>query len=315
MGSIRKKRRPDRFQKFFFPVLLFAASSLYGQVSSVLFSTELQSIEKKLASPLNPAEKNRVLRDMARLMELSGNIEAAAGTWNEAARALASDYDALAKSAACLAAIGEFDAALGVLKTVFQASASGLLPAAEPGLRARYLAAQIEAFRSGEPSALSSLLRDAAFSAYKPAIYYGIWKISGDAASRNRLLSEFPQSPEALALKDGSDVAAAPTALWLLGFPGTPPESAGPPERRLPAEPAVPENPGGPAVLQAGLFGREENAQTLAARLRNAGFVPIISIKKVNGTAYWAVGVPPGGDYANTVLLLKDAGFEAFPGW
>ncbi|MDR0587201.1 MAG: hypothetical protein LBG26_08185, partial [Treponema sp.] len=223
MGLIRKKRRPDRFQKVFFPVLLFAASSLYGQVSSVLFSTELQSIEKKLASPLSPVEKNRALRDMARLMELSGNIEAAARTWNEAARALASDYDALARSAACLAAIGEFDAALGVLKTVLQASASGLLPAAEPGLRVRYLAAQIEAFRSGEPSALSSLLRDAAFSVYKPAIYYGIWKISGDAASRNRLLSEFPQSPEALALKDGSDVAAAPTALWLLGFPGTPP--------------------------------------------------------------------------------------------
>jgi hypothetical protein len=320
MGLIRKKSRPDRFQKaaVFFPVVLFAASSLYGQVSSVLFSTELQSIEKKLASPLSSAEKNRALRDMARLMELSGNIEAAARTWNEAARAL-SDYDALAKSAACLAAIGEFDAALGVLKPVLQASASGLLPAAEPGLRARYLAAQIEAFRSGESSALSSLLPDAAFSVYKPAIYYGIWKISGDEASRNRLLSEFPQSPEALALKDGSDVVSAPTALWLLGFPssGIPPgQSAGVPEQRLPAEPVVSpaaENPGGPVMLQAGLFGREENAQALAGRLRNAGFAPVISTKTVNGTAYWAVGVPPGKDHNATVLLLKDAGFEAFP--
>ncbi|MDR2144391.1 MAG: hypothetical protein LBP29_08485, partial [Treponema sp.] len=174
--------RPGRFQKAaaFFPVLLFAAASLYGQVSSVLFSTELQSIEKKLASPLSPAEKNRVLRDKARLIELSGNIEAAAGVWNEAARVLVSDYDALAKSAACLAAVGEFDAALGALKTVLDASASGLLPAAEPGLRARYLAAQREAFQSGESAALTSLLPDAAFSGYKPAIYYGIWKIFGD---------------------------------------------------------------------------------------------------------------------------------------
>ncbi|MDR2049354.1 MAG: SPOR domain-containing protein [Treponema sp.] len=322
MGLTRKKSLPGRFQKAaFFSVLLFAAASVYGQVSSVLFSTELQSIEKKLASPLSPAEKNRVLRDMARLMELSGNIEAAARAWSEAARAV-SDYDALVKSAACLAAVGEFDAALGVLKTVLQASASGPVSAAESGLRARYLAALIEAFRSGETSALSSLLPDAAFLAYKPAVYYSIWKISGDAASRNRLLSEFPQSPEALALKDGS-VVGAPTALWLLGFPssGSPPgQSAGTglPEQRLPAESVVlpaAESSGGPVMLQAGLFGREENAQTLAGRLRNAGFAPVISTKTVNGTAYWAVGVPPGTDHNVTILLLKDAGFEAFPVW
>jgi tetratricopeptide (TPR) repeat protein len=305
-----------------FSFVMFAAAALYGQAPPALFSTEVQSLEKKLSTPLNPAEKNRALRDMARLMELSGNIEAAARAWNEAARTLPSDYDALTRSGACLAALGEFDAALNVLGAVLRASAaSGLSPAAEPALRARYLTAQIEAFRSGESSALSPLLQDAAFSAYKPGIYYGIWRISGDAASRNRLLSEFPQSPEALALKDGSAVSAAPTAFWLLGplssgiLSG---RTEGLPEQRLPpAEPPVPQVTGGraagPVTLQAGLFGREENARALAGRLRGAGFAPVISTKTVNGTAYWAVGVLPGADYNATILLLKDAGFEAFP--
>jgi hypothetical protein len=302
-----------------FFLVMFIAASLYGQTTPTLFSTELQSIERKLASSLSPTEKNRALRDMARLMELSGNVEAAARAWNEAARALPSDYDALVKSGACLAALGEFDAALNMLGAALKASAaSGLSPAAEPALRARYLAAQIEAFRSGETSALSPLLPDAAFSAYKPGIYYSIWKISGDAAIRNRLLSEFPQSPEALVLKDNPAVGAAPTALWLLGLPSgaLSVPAVAQPERRLPAEPALPpaaESGQGPAMLQAGLFGREENAQTLAGRLRNAGFAPVVSIKTVNGTAYWAVGVLPGADHNATILLLKDAGFEAFP--
>ncbi|MDR0402380.1 MAG: SPOR domain-containing protein [Treponema sp.] len=313
MGLIKK----SRFQKagaFF--LIWFAAASVYGQLSSVPLSTEVKSIEKKLSSPLSPAEKNRALRDLARLMELSGNIEAAGRIWGEAARALPSDLDAPVKSAACLAAAGEFDAALNLLAPVFQAAAAS--GSSEPGLRARYLAAQIEAFRSGETPALSSLLQDAAFAAYRPGIYYSIWKISGDGASRNRLISEFPHSPEALSLKDGSAVAAAPTALWLLGLPSAGPVvAASPAEPRLPsrAGPAIPAETqsGGPVMLQAGLFGREENARALAGRLRGAGFTPVVSTKTVNGTEYWAVGVLPGGDHAATILLLKDAGFEAFP--
>ena len=66
-------------------------------------------------------------------------------------------------------------------------------------------------------------------------------------------------------------------------------------------------------MLQTGLVGREENAQALAGRLQNAGFVPIITQKVVNGTLFWAVGVSPGQDHNYTILLLKDKGFEAFP--
>jgi cell division septation protein DedD len=78
------------------------------------------------------------------------------------------------------------------------------------------------------------------------------------------------------------------------------------------AQAAAPES-AGPKTLQAGLFGKEDNAHILAEKLRKAGFVPGISEKTVNGQRYWAVGVPPGQDYNRTILLLKDAGFEAFP--
>jgi cell division septation protein DedD len=66
-------------------------------------------------------------------------------------------------------------------------------------------------------------------------------------------------------------------------------------------------------MLQTGLFSREENAQALAGRLREAGFGVTITRRTVNGTGYWAVGVPPGPDHNRMILLLKDAGFEAFP--
>jgi cell division septation protein DedD len=66
-------------------------------------------------------------------------------------------------------------------------------------------------------------------------------------------------------------------------------------------------------MLQTGLFGREENARTMAERLRKAGFTPVIVRKTVNGGEHWAVGVAPGADPSRTILLLKDRGFESFP--
>jgi hypothetical protein len=67
------------------------------------------------------------------------------------------------------------------------------------------------------------------------------------------------------------------------------------------------------AVLQIGLFSREENTQAMAEKLKNAGFAAIVNRRRVNGTEYWAVGVPPGENINATILRLKDAGFESFP--
>lgn len=278
-------------------------------------TAEIAALEQALARHPGPQEKNRAMRELARLQELSGNLDGAARSWNEAAIALPErDYDALLHCASCLAASGEFDNAAAAAQTA--------LLSASPSIRIRALclSGQIEAFRTGNIAPLRSLLSDAAFVPFMPSIYYTIWKISGEAAWRSKLLADFPESPEALALGDGA-VNAAPTALWLLGsavpsvMAGIAGTGAAAANSVLPAESPAASAPeeGGPAMLQTGLFGREENARALAARLTQAGFKAMVTQKPVNGTVFWAVGVAPGQDHNRTILLLKDSGFEAFP--
>jgi hypothetical protein len=273
-------------------------------------SAKIASLEKTLARGPGPGEKNRAFRELARLQELSGNMESAARSWNEAVLALPErDYDALLHRASCLAASGEFDSAVDVARQA--------LLSADSGVRTRtlYLTGQIEAFRTGNTAPLRSLLSEQAFVPFGPAICYTIWKVSGEAAWRSKLLAEFPQSPEALALRDGV-VSPLPSALWLLGS-ALPLSGMGPvvsAEGGNHGEPPTPvSGETGPVMLQTGLFGQEENARVLAARLSRAGFQSMVTKKQVNGTIFWAVGVAPGQDHNRTILLLKDSGFEAFP--
>jgi hypothetical protein len=51
----------------------------------------------------------------------------------------------------------------------------------------------------------------------------------------------------------------------------------------------------------------------MAERLRRGGFTPLVTRRRVNGTEYWAVGVSPGENMNDTILALKNAGFESFP--
>ncbi|GHU81903.1 hypothetical protein FACS189468_5350 [Spirochaetia bacterium] len=331
----------------------FGKAALYGQnTGPVLLTAEVQGIEKKLGdSSVPPIERRRALIRLARLFELSGNIEGAAQAWNEAAYTESNnrDDDALLRSAACLIAMGELDRAESVVRTALFTNRDMRLI-----LKARYLGAQIEAFRSGNPAALIALLNDGDYRDVKPGIYYTLWNITGNQDYRTRLLREFPGSPEALIARgpDFTTVSVAPTAMWLL-MPGGPSRSPAPAitlpgtagssggssvgavtgvtlpgtiaaggsgagSARAPGNAGTaqaPSDQGGavPVMLQTGLFSREENAQVMAGRIREAGFGVTITRRTVNGTGYWVVGVPPGPDYSRMILLLKDAGFEAFP--
>jgi tetratricopeptide (TPR) repeat protein len=323
-------------------------SALSGQETSgpVLLAAEIQGIEKKLGDPtVPPAERRRALIQLARLFELSGNIEGAAQIWNEAAYTDPHnrDDDALLRSAACLIALGELDRAEVMVGTALRTGGDRRLI-----LKARYLGAQIEVFRTGNPAALTALLSDGDYRDEKPGIYYTLWQSTGNQDYRARLIQEFPGSPEALIARDPDSVAVsiAPTAMWLLMPGGTLPApaaalpsntgssvasgslpaagiitpgivaaggpGAGTAGKTAPA-PGTDRDGTAPVMLQTGLFSREENAQALADRLREAGFGVTITRRTVNGTGYWAVGVPPGPDHNRMILLLKDAGFEAFP--
>ena len=48
-------------------------------------------------------------------------------------------------------------------------------------------------------------------------------------------------------------------------------------------------------------------------RLQAAGFAAAVTRRTVNGTVYWVVYVPPGPDINQTIMQLKNAGFESFP--
>jgi hypothetical protein len=300
-----------------------SAGTAGGVPPSVLTGTEIQNIEKNLEkSGLSGAERRGLLIRLAQIQELAGNIEAAAQHWAAAAVAEPGKRDdlSLVKGAYCLAAMGEWDRAGAAAKTVALAGQAG------PALfLARYVAAQAEAFGSGELTALTALADAPGYVSRRPAIYYTLWKISGAGPAaegaepwKNRLIAEFPRSPEGRIAAGAKGAAeAVPAAMWLF-FPGRREISLE--TAALPAAPAA--NPATPAAnpaaagrgaLQTGLFGNEANARKQAERLRAAGFTPAVSTRRVNGTDYWAVNVPPGQDTGQTILRLKDAGFESFP--
>jgi cell division septation protein DedD len=299
--------------------LFFTGSRLFAQAAPILLSAEIAALEKKASdSKLSSPERKQALEKMARLFELSGNAERAAAAWGEAALAAvpgAGDLADLLQSGRCLAAIGDFDKAEAVIRPVLAASDKVLL------VKARLLAAWIEAFKTGQTEALNALLSNPDFSGYKPGIYYAIRRISGasETALAARLLTEFPQSPEARIVRNDGPVNASPAVFWLLtGQPvstGRPVEEAVPSgvSSRIPSGVPSDAYSDRPVILQTGLFSREENARALAERLRNNGFTPVVSKKTVSGKEHWIVGVEPGSNPSQTMLLLKDKGFESFP--
>jgi hypothetical protein len=310
--------------------LFFQAPKTLGAQTAgpVSLSSEIAAIEEKLKSPKLPAaERKSALESMARLHELSGDVEAAADAWLAAARAVpASGHEATLRGARCLAAIGEFDKASALLPPVLAVSGNQPLR-----IKAMLLNAQLGALTSGDTSALGGLLLNPDFVHEKPALYYSIWMISSDPAVRAtaaaRLASECPHSPEARIVRNDTPVAASPSALWLLlgvqeaavtsaaspALPAGVSSSGFAPDRPEPAL-AVPDGSREqPTMLQTGLFTMEENAKNRAKRLQTAGFSPVIAKKTINGKEHWAVGVLPGSNPSLTMLLLKDKGFESFP--
>jgi hypothetical protein len=200
------------------PVLLcVSAVPLFGQ-NPVLSGTEIQNLEGLLEKPgTGGAERHEALRRLARLQELSGNMERAAGFWTLAAGGAGEgrDDEALLRGAFAFAAMGEWEKAGEAVKTLLLSAVDR-----ETLLRARLLGAQIEGFHSGNGSMLVSLLDNRDYEPFKPAIYYTLWKIQGDEAWKNRLLAECPRSPEGrIAAGDTASVSALPRAMWIL-LPG-----------------------------------------------------------------------------------------------
>jgi hypothetical protein len=286
--------------------LLVGGALLHAQspAAGIPAGTELQNIEKTLArSGISAAERQDALIRLARLRQLSGDIEGAAKSWLEAAAAEQGENgdNALVSGASCLAAMGEWEKAAAALRPLLSPVRRG--PAL---LQARYIDASIKAWASGDTSALSALADNAEYAELRPLIYYTLWK-TGAEEWKTRLLAEFPRTPEGRIAGSGSAAAltAKPSPLWLL-LPGREGFS-------LSAPPSVSSPESGAKALQTGLFSNEANARAHSDRLKNAGFSPGLVRRTVNGSTYWAVTVPAGQNTSQTIQKLKNAGFESFP--
>ena len=307
--------------RLFAILLLMTASlcALHAQTGASL-EAEIQNMEKTASKQDATAqERHDALVRLARLRQLSGDIEGAAKNWLEAAAAVPGsvDDDALLSCAYCLAAMGEWDRA-----------ATALEPLLSKSPRARFLSISIYAIKTGDTSPLAAMAHSGDYSQFKSEIYFMLWKTSRAEASetwRRRLADEFPQTPEGrLASGAASAVSVRPGPFWLfINTPDSLPlETAQPVPRPAaavspPAAPAVPvpvassppPTPHPVAKLQTGIFGHQANAEAQIANLRQAGFSPSIEQRG----DMWAVTVPSGADQTRTARELKEAGFDSFP--
>lgn len=300
-------------------LLLITSRSLltaqtFGPAGSL--AAELQRLDAIIQDAGGGDAKKEALSTKAQLLEMSGDIEEAANIWYEAAFAEPNKRNdkALLRSAVCFAAMGEYSRADAALKTILLTGSDAA------NLRdARYLAAQTEVLRNGEKAfpLLISFLENPEYVLSKPGIYYLLWKLSGSEDYKAKLITDFPESPEAgLAREINTSITPAFTPMWLL-FSGR--EQVVVSHNTVTNADVEPENSPSdsadesPVLIQVGLFSKEENAQAMIDRLNAKGFNGTISRKTVSGTTYLQVTLPPGADSNQTIMRLKDAGFESFP--
>ena len=305
--------------KLFLLLLIITAGNIFAQspnrnpaetrqVSGSSIKTEIQNIEREVSRQgASPVQRHAALVRLARLRQLSGDIEGAARNWLEAAGSIPGsvDDDALLACAYCLAAMGEWERA-----------AVALEPLVSKNIRAFFLDTGIKAIQSADTSSLENAADNPAYSEIKHEILFLLWKISRNAPAemwRRRLASEFPQTPEGRLAMKNEQTAMAPSPFWFFvsSFDSLPQLAE---SREL--EPAVRriENREQTIVtqnsvrVQTGVFSQEANAQAQAANLRRAGFSPAIEQRGDR----WAVTVPAGQDSSLTISDLKAAGFDSF---
>jgi len=188
-----------------------AQSAAQSNLGSSL-EAEIQNIEKSInRQGITPAEKHDALVNLARLRQLSGDIEGAAKNWLEAAAAIPGQVDdeALLSCAFCLAAMGEWDRAATALEPIVSK-----LP------RARFLDLSIKAIRTGDTSQLAAIVDHPNYYEVKTEILFVLWKVSRGSSGerwRQRLITEYPQTPEGQLASglSASSISMKPSPFWL----------------------------------------------------------------------------------------------------
>lgn len=163
------------------------------------FEQEIAAIRREIAAPGTSGQaRHAAYVRLGRLLSLSGDTEGAADAWSGAVYAIEGMRDdaALVEAAGCYAAIGEWDKAENNITLALVTVRLNR----EALLKAQFIAAQVSAFRSGDTSVLEALAVDADHAARRPSIYLSLARL-GAAVYGSRLISEYPDSPEARLLR------------------------------------------------------------------------------------------------------------------
>jgi hypothetical protein len=279
---------------------------------SFSLASEIMKVKEELSKQkISQSEKHFGYVKLGRLLNLSGDIEASAAAWMRAAYAEKGKRDdtALLESAACYISMGEWDKADANVKMVLLTVRDNK----EVFFKAKYLAAQIEAFQNGNDVILNSIVDDPEYKSARPAIYLTLWKLTGKDEYKAKLINEYPESPETRTLVAEStgknQVADASSSQWFL-YPG---------RENIVTDNITPSNaPEGvfeaaaAPTLQIGVFNSIENAQLQVDKLRDSGFASSITRRISGDDEYWSVTVPGGGSLNQTIIALKAAGYNSF---
>jgi tetratricopeptide (TPR) repeat protein len=260
------------------------------------------------ASATVPSQRKALLVDQASTLELLGRYGEASAVWEAAAVAVpgVADAECLLAAAACSLAEGNVDSAAALAKAVGFAS---------PDRRTAQAASLVSGW-----AALSKGDRADALGMAEPLLgddspFKAAALMLAAAAAEGEAAQAYETRLKAMAARpEGASTATAMLSLVSRSV-----------ATALPAERSASVASGGSAegaeakgaadavrttYYQVGAFRDQANAEALAKKLTGLGLTATVSHKADKGL--YAVGVEGGAEPSRTVLILKDAGYEAW---
>ena len=298
----------------------------------------IEELHKASESAPTPSDRRSILAFLGSVQEHAGYYEAASRSYARAAGIAApSAHGMPGRTAArlvidavrCALSAGDYVTAESYLSSTVKNSTDPVVQSYIKLYTAWCLLSRAESASelAGAMALLDAYAADSALESVRPAVLLTLWYIEPTSARFADLVSAYPDSPEA-AVAQGK-AALIPSPFWFFlpsreQRPGISPPSTTAPST-APAPPAATVPPSPPRqnapqtestaaavqeTLQLGLFRNRGNAENLAARLRDAGFTPVIETRHNTGLEYFVVTMRGAND---TIKRLQAAGFEAFP--
>ena len=268
-------------------------------------------LENALGKCSVATQRHAVLKALAELEEITGNLAVAQTLYLQASFTIPNekDFESLLSSALLLFELGEYRGAEAQATAIVETTQDAIVRGAAQILLSRIYFATEREQKSLEIAA-SLMNADAALSPSGLLWVVEISRLLGDedlAQRASRILErEYPRSPELGLLRRELDYLPSPAV-----FLGLPLDAVG--DTDSDTEELVVERPRISSV-QTGSYGVRENAEYALSDLKEAGFSGAIREVTVGETLYYRVvlvGVPED-DVDAVILSLREKGFEGF---